>query len=729
MLYRISLGRHYISVVTHSQKRILVRKYLFGSFLPFFLLFLGNQLAAQRCATDEVNALHKSQMTAEELRHEEEIELQYQNSVGDNQRGGMTTRVIPVVVHLIQMTPAEDISDARVQSQIDVLNEDFQFMNADTSLIPIEFQNIAADCNIRFCLATIDPNGCPTDGINRVVAPQLAIHGIADESALKGYVQWPPQQYLNMWVPVNLRDNLLGYATFPTWLASNPQNDGVVINGKNFGRGFGTPASTYNLGRTATHEVGHWLGLFHTFQGGCSGNTAANCQSQGDRVCDTPPTSSANYSCPGVKNTCTETPTDLNDQTMNYMDYVDDACMYMYSQGQSDRATFFLDNERSQIWSPANLTATGCDGTQSPGCIPIADFSANKKVVCTQDSVTFNELTNGSASAWNWTFQAGSPGNSTAQSPKVAWSTAGTYEVEMIATNNIGADTIVKTAFIEVIDPSAQGFTSEGFEQVGTDFPLGWYATDEFGAAGFWKPSSGYASEGLQSIRLDNFSNTAPESVHYLYSKPYDFANANGGNLYFDRAYKRRSSFVYDSLQILVSVDCGNTWQKVWEKTGPSLATVGGYRTSSEYLPNPSDWVTDSINLNPYIGASSIRFCFRGVGGNSQSIHLDYLRLNILTANEMLVGTPFSLTVSNNPFQIAPRLEINGQMGSIISGNVVDVQGKVVMHLPSQRLSSNLETLEISDEKWQEQREGLYFLVLTDGTHKVARKLLKIAAK
>lgn len=706
-----------------------MRKILLGLLLPASLIFGSNYLAAQRCATDEINALHQAKMRTEDLKFEEVLEQRYEEFVeSDAQRGAPAIRIIPVVVHLIQMTPAEEISDARVQSQIDVLNEDFQLRNADSILIPLEFQAIAARCNIQFCLAKIDPNGCPTDGINRVVAPELAIHGIADESALKSFVQWPPTQYLNMWVPVNLRDNLLGYATFPTWLGSNPQDDGVVVNGKNFGRGFGTPSSSYNLGRTATHEVGHWLGLYHTFQGSCGGNSAATCASQGDRVCDTPPTSNANYSCPGVMNTCTETPIDLNDQTMNYMDYVDDACMYMYSQGQSDRITFFLDNQRSQIWSPANLAATGCDGTQSPGCVPVADFSANVKVVCVQDSVSFTELTNGAAATWNWSFQAGSPALSTAQNPKVAWTTPGQYEVQMIASNNIGADTVLKTAYIQVIDPAMQILNYEGFEQSNTDFPFGWYASDEFGTPGFWKSGTGHASEGQQSVRLDNFSNLAPASVHNLYSIPYNFTNVNGGTLYFDRAYRRRSSFAVDSLQVLVSTDCGSTWQKVWEKAGNALATVGGYKVSSEYLPNPNDWVLDSIDLDPFMGANSVRFCFRGVGGNSQSIHLDYLRFNFIVSAEV-GNADFSIQIANNPFQTAPRIEIRGQVGQIVTGKVVDVQGREVIAIQPQTLVSNAEILKISESAWTSMSAGLYFLVLTDGTHKIARKLLKNGSK
>lgn len=688
--------------------------------------------AQQRCGTDELNAQRTAKMSVQQKKQVEADEIGYQDYVQNpisRAGGAANVRVIPVVVHLIQMTPAEEISDARVQSQIDVLNEDFQKLNADTALIPLEFQGVAANCQIRFCLASIDPNGCPTNGINRVVAPALAIHGMDDEAALKGFVQWPPQQYLNMWVPVNLKDNLLGYATFPTWLSGSPQNDGVVVNGKNFGRGFGTPFSSYNLGRTATHEVGHWLGLFHTFQGGCSGNSAATCASQGDRVCDTPPTNNSNYGCPGQMNSCTETPTDFNDQTMNYMDYVDDACMYLYTQGQSDRITYFLDNNRAQIWSPSNLTATGCDGTTSPGCVPIVDFQANKRIVCIGDSIEFTELTGGSANTWNWSFQAGSPANSNLPCPKVAWSTVGSYQIELIASNSIGADTAIKLAYIEVVDPAQQTLIDESFEQIGTTFPLGWYATDEFAASGFWKSAPNSGSDGQKAIRLDNFSNSVAGSKQFLYSIPYQFSSVNAGWMYFDRAYKRRDAFTVDSLQIFASTDCGNNWQMIWAKAGNALRTVGGYASSAEYQPSANDWVTDSVDLSNFVGSNSIRFLFKGIGGASQSIYLDYLRFNLITNVNDANVSELKLEIRNNPFTDIPKITVLNGSGKRISSKVFDAQGKLIFELPAHAIQRNHDELKMEAMQWESLREGIYFLVLSDGSHQISTKLLKLRAK
>jgi hypothetical protein len=127
---------------------------------------------------------------------------------------------------------------------------------------------------------------------------------------------------------------------------------------------FGNTSGAFNLGRTATHEIGHYLNLFHTFQGGCAGTTAATCGTSGDRVCDTPPVASSNGGCPsGTLNSCTETPTNQNDQWMNYMDYTDDACMYMFSNGQKERVDACLYGARSALLSSDALIPVASGAT------------------------------------------------------------------------------------------------------------------------------------------------------------------------------------------------------------------------------------------------------------------------------------------------------------------------------------------------------------------------------
>ncbi len=223
---------------------------------------------------------------------------------------------IPVVVHVVYRTNSENISDAQVLSQIDVLNEDFRRTNGDAN----NKWSQAADTEIEFCMATVDPNGNATDGINRVQTGKRSFRTNDDvkKSSKGGVDAWDTSEYMNIWV-CNLANGILGYAQFPGGSAAT---DGIVVLYNAFGR-VGTLNSTYNLGRTTTHEVGHYLNLRHIWgDGGCSVD---------DFVSDTPASDGANYNCTYTESCGTE------DMIENYMDYTNDACMNLFTNGQSSR--------------------------------------------------------------------------------------------------------------------------------------------------------------------------------------------------------------------------------------------------------------------------------------------------------------------------------------------------------------------------------------------------------
>jgi Pregnancy-associated plasma protein-A len=307
------------------------------------------------CGTDAVHArLLKDnpeyKMKQIELENQRRDYLENRDRTGSGARSEIVT--IPVVVHVVYRTAAQNISDAQIQSQIDILNEDYRRLNSDAGMVPAEFAGLAADARIQFQLALRDPDCNATSGITRTETSNTSFDASTDDikfTATGGHDAWPRDKYLNIWVGGNIIDPsvgaLLGYAQFPGGPAAT---DGVVIAFDAFGD-TGTAASPFDLGRTATHEIGHWLGLFHTFQGGCAGADAGTCASAGDQVCDTPQTSSPSFGCPGVTNTCVDSPVDFNSQTMNYMDYTDDACMFMFTHGQSLRMDASLFVARAEI--------------------------------------------------------------------------------------------------------------------------------------------------------------------------------------------------------------------------------------------------------------------------------------------------------------------------------------------------------------------------------------------
>jgi hypothetical protein len=255
--------------------------------------------------------------------------------------------IIPVVIHVVHRTAAERISQAQVTSQIDALNRDYRRNNADRSHAPAVWAGLATDSLIQFALAKADPSGAATSGIT-YTQTQSTSFGTDDKvksSSTGGAAAWPRDKYLNLWV-CTLGGGLLGYAQFPGGPAAT---DGVVILNTAFGT-TGTAAAPFNLGRTATHEVGHWLNLHHIW-----GDTE-DCSGQ-DFVDDTPNAQHPNYNTPTFPHiSCSNGPN--GDMFMNYMDYVDDAVMVMFTSGQVARMRSTLSAERNAITTAgASLTS------------------------------------------------------------------------------------------------------------------------------------------------------------------------------------------------------------------------------------------------------------------------------------------------------------------------------------------------------------------------------------
>jgi hypothetical protein len=276
-------------------------------------------------------------------------------------RTGVT--VIPVVVHVVFNTAAQNISDAQIHSQITILNQDYRKTNSDVSKTPSVFAALAGDARIEFQLASTDPNGQPTTGITRT---QTSATSFSDDDKVKsaatgGADAWPAANYLNIWV-CQLGGGLLGYAQFPGGPAAT---DGVVILHSGFGN-TGTATAPFNLGRSATHEIGHWLNLRHIWGddgGGCSGD---------DFVADTPNCADHNFGKPSFPHiTCNNGPN--GDLFMNYMDYTDDDSMFMFSNGQIVRMQACLDGDRSTIGhtkSGPTLVVADVHPTVAPADVP-----------------------------------------------------------------------------------------------------------------------------------------------------------------------------------------------------------------------------------------------------------------------------------------------------------------------------------------------------------------------
>jgi zinc-dependent metalloproteinase lipoprotein len=425
----------------------------------------------------------------------EESEQAFQKQIEEYKqakaRGVQVSYEIPVIVHILYkqglaVGSSANIAAAQVKAQLDALNDCMAGITPGNSSLPTPFAQVDAnDIAIHFCLATKGPDGktLPEAGIDRInfTAKNWTDPASLDANSISNYFDqtikpgsiWDPKKYFNIWVgdffdPA--KGGLLGYATFPvgtglSGLTSNLETattSGVVMGTRVFGckakyaNGY-YASESYIYGITTAHEVGHYLGLRHIGGDTPCGNDFCN---------DTPPQKGGYQNGPNGQNWgCPSYPFQANgcsgnsngEMFQNYMDYTTDACRSLFTQDQEDR----------MMTSMANGTyrkAFGTHGLCSQG--PSAVFSADKTSICEGAAVTFTDKSGSSPNSWKWTFTGGTPSTSTKQNPTVTYPTAGTYDVKLVVSNSLGADSIVQTKYITV-NPASPAPTVTGGKRCG----------------------------------------------------------------------------------------------------------------------------------------------------------------------------------------------------------------------------------------------------------------------
>lgn len=367
---------------------------------------------------------------------------------------------IPIIVHVVHNGEAvgtgTNISQAQIQSQIDVLNEDFRKMAGTPGF---NTNPVGADIEVEFCLSPVDENGSPLSepGIERIKGTRTDWTQDQIDNQLKPTTIWNPNLFYNVWTVkfAASEGGLLGYAQFPdqTGLQGIPANspastDGVVIAyntcGSSSKGNFPVLQAPYDKGRTLTHETGHWLGLRHIWGDGRCAD---------DFVADTPSQIGASSGCPNpIAQSCNGvTPAMIQ----NYMDYSNDGCKNIFTEGQKDRilAAIQLSPRRKSVVQ-SNLCSPAVDD------VPVANFTAaNKGCVLLGSTVEFTDLSTNFPTQWSWTFEGGDPGISTERNPRITYNTPGSFKVTLVATNAIGPSEPV--TFEEYINVSEEGLCNE----------------------------------------------------------------------------------------------------------------------------------------------------------------------------------------------------------------------------------------------------------------------------
>jgi len=420
-----------------------IRLFCVGILISCFHVLSAQTIPQRECATMEQDSINRARFPRRGTLNEFEQALQLKiQDLNRRKAAGLRTQgtviFIPIVVHVVHngepVGTGLNISLAQIQSQLEVLNEDFR---KKVGTPGFNTNPVGADIEIEFCLSPVDQNGVvlAEPGVHRYNGGKATWTRNEIENQLKPTTIWNPNFYYNVWTLKfgGTDANLLGYAQFPDQSGLTGLNevggpastDGVVVQYTSFGNGFPNQQAPYNKGRTLSHETGHWLGLRHIW--GDGGSCSSNAD---DFVADTPRQGNESRGCQTNKLSCDGvTPA----MVQNYMDYSDDACMNIFTQGQKTRMQAVMEmSPRRKTLLDANL----CSPLVAD--VPTANFTADKQEVLRGGEINFTDLSTNFPTSWLWAFEGGDPATSNERNPKVNYNNPGSYKVSLLATNSLG---------------------------------------------------------------------------------------------------------------------------------------------------------------------------------------------------------------------------------------------------------------------------------------------------
>jgi PKD repeat protein len=660
--------------------------------------------------------------------------------------------IIPVVVHVFHNNGGDNISDAQIISEINFLNQSFRKLNPDTGNIRQVFRDIAADSRIEFRLVKKDPQGNCTNGIVRY---QTELSGVGNDE-LKKKSSWDTKKYFNMWIVENINrggsssgGEIIGYAQFPFFAggASSAVTDGIMVNRGWFGQTGNISPKQSPFHTTTTHEVGHWLGLFHPFQGD-------SCDSDNDGILETPFT----YNPGGVTrnvnnpafNSCSADNPDLVDQQENYMDYFEcmENCANMFTLQQVARMHFCLENYRRELWQPANLVATGVDGATTCTALPIPRFSTTTPGdrVCIGSPVSFRDNSyNATVNAWSWNFGDGAvPATATTQNPTVQWSTPGWKTVSLSSTGPNGTGSFTRTEYIYVEGPGDYKTINTGVSNADWDYlnsflQDGWSFENDY-PTNQWKVTSVAKVNGINSLMLE--TRNIEIGSYALVSPTFNLTNSTIPYLSFNYSFAANyispanTNDSRDGMQIQVSYDCGKTWLirktvdgEALAATTPNPLTTAGIAVQGTqyYVPiNPNHWRVDgisgaSVGSGAQLGSVKFKILFKYRGGNN--FYLDAVSVGVRSSVAELTAKDIQFAVVPNPFNQTATINYELAEPAPVQIELFDIVGKKVATLFTGNQSAGAQTLTFGKQEYN-LNSGLYFVKTTVNNNSFSTKIL-----
>lgn len=708
-------------------------KLKFNSFLFVLALGFSTFVNAQE---DHFNCGHDKR-TQELWKQHPEMKADYQqlmNSARQFARSESKPKnsyIIPVVFHVIHEYGVENISDSQIYDQMAVLNRDYSKQNADVALAVAGFDTIAGDANIEFRLASIDPFGNCTNGIEHIYS-----HETGNGDDYSKHNQWMRSRYLNIWVVKTMRDGAAGYAYYPSGVEGTFFfADGIIILHPYIGR---TGTGAEGRSRALTHEIGHWLGLSHTW----GNNNDPGIECGDDQVEDTPITKGFTF-CPTTlaqARVCNDT---IVENYQNYMDY--SYCSVMFTRDQVS----FMQNSllaetanRNNLWQEGNLDTTGVSVLPAPLCAPVADFAPANKFVCEGSAVVFKDASwNAAVTSRTWYFQDGTPSTSTDPSPSVTFSEGGWKKVTLVVRNAAGSDSLVMDKSVFVSRPWADfyGPYSEDFE---TATQYYWVVDNPEDNYAKWQISNnGYSNS--KCMKLNNFrdiSGAQPYTDLYFYnnrmggtkdaliSPSYNLTNTSGSELIFEYAYATNATEIAgikEELVVYVSKDCGRTWTPRKTLTGAELLTAGSAGGMDFKPTSNTQWKTCTVPVSITALDTRTRFKFEFKASDvSNNVYIDNIRVTGVLGIEENPLNVMDLTVYPNPSTASEGITVDYIANeNPVQFQLMDVQGKVLTTETDATTNGAVShQLQLSSPL----AAGCYYLKISQGEFSITKKVVML---